>query len=146
MVNDSSSGRSTEDPGATGSRTGAVPSALKVAAAVLAAEGVTAVVLGVFEAFSTSSGRVAMGVTTALFLALYGAGLALVGLGLSRASTWSRGPAVFSQLIQLGVAWSFKGGSTTWVAVLLAVAAVVALGAIFSRASTEALTDRPSPS
>jgi hypothetical protein len=115
---------------------------LKVAAAVLALEGLAAVVLGVAEAFSTSGERVAMGVTTALFLIVYGAGLGLVGYGLSRAATWSRGPAVFAQLIQLGVAWSFRGGSTTWVAVLLAVAALVALVAIFQKGSTDALTDR----
>jgi hypothetical protein len=139
VSNDSASGRSTEDPGAPGSP----PVALKVAAVVLGVEGLAAVVLGVIEAFSTSSGRLAMGVTTALFLVAYGAGLGLVGYGLSRAATWSRGPAVFAQLIQLGVAWSFRGGSTTWVAVLLALAAVVALGAIFRKASTEALTDRP---
>jgi hypothetical protein len=105
----------------------------------MVAEGAVGFVLGVLEVFTTTSTRLAMGVTTAIFLLLYGAGLAVVGYGLSRAATWSRGPAVFSQLIQLGVAWSFRGGSTTWVAVLLAVAAFVVLGAVFRKESTEAL-------
>lgn len=102
--------------------------------------------LGLIEAFSTAGDRLAMGLTSALFLVVYGAGLGLVGWGLYRTATWSRGPAVFSQLIQLGVAWSFKGGSTTWVAVVLAALAVVALAAIFRKSSTEALADRPNPS
>ena len=117
-----------------------------MAAAVLGVEGLAAVVLGLVEVLSTGGDRVAMGLSTALFLILYGVGLGLVGWGLYRMTTWSRGPAVFTQLIQLGVAWSFKGGSTTWVAVVLAALAVVALAAIFQRSSTEALADRPNPS
>jgi hypothetical protein len=117
--------------------------ALTVAAGVLALEGLAGVVLGLIEAFSTSGGRLAMGVTSSVFLVVYGVALILVGWGLSRAATWSRGPAVVAQLVQLGVAWSFRGGSTTWVTVVLGLLAVVALGAIFRRTSTEALTDRP---
>ncbi len=141
MSNDSSSGRSTEDPGTPISR----PRALTVAAGVLVLEGLACVVLGLIEAFNTSGGRLAMGVTSSVFLVVYGVALGLVGWGLSRAATWSRGPAVVAQLIQLGVAWSFRGGSTTWITVVLALLAVVALGAIFRRTSTEALTDRPRP-
>jgi hypothetical protein len=139
VSNDSSPRRKREDPEQDGSAPVPIPVALRVAAAVMVAEGAVGLVLGVLEVFTTTSTRLAMGVTTAIFLLLYGAGLAVVGYGLSRAATWSRGPAVFSQLIQLGVAWSFRGGSTTWVAVLLAVAAVVVLGAVFRKSSSDAL-------
>ncbi|WP_148256734.1 hypothetical protein [Kribbella flavida] len=81
--------------------------------------------------------------TTTLFLLAYGAGLVLVARGLSRASTWSRGPAVFTQLIQLLMAYSFWGGSTRAVSVVLAVAAAAVLVAIFQKASTAALRDDP---
>lgn len=84
-----------------------------------------------------------MGVTTAVFLLLYGAALVFVARGLYRTSTWSRGPAVFAQLIQLGVAWSFWGGSTSAVAVVLAIAAAAVLVAVFQKESMEALADDP---
>lgn len=84
-----------------------------------------------------------MGLSTAVFLLLYGGALLLVARGLYRMSTWSRGAAIFAQLIQLGVAWSFWGGSTSTVSVVLAVAAVAVLVALFQKASMEALADDP---
>jgi len=118
-----------------------VPRALTVAALIVAAEGVLGIGLGVANAVSIDRDRLVIGVTSAVFLLAYGAGLLAVARGLSRAASWSRGPAVFAQLIQLGVAWSFWGGSTTWLAVVLAVAGLLVLGAIFQRASIEALVD-----
>lgn len=84
-----------------------------------------------------------MGLTTTAFFVLYGVGLGLVARGLARASTWSRGPAVFAQLIQILVAYSFWGGGTKPIAVALALAALFVLVAIFRKASTEALADDP---
>jgi hypothetical protein len=111
---------------------------------VVAAEGLVLAVLGIVEAITIDSSRLVLGVTTAGFLILYGAALFFVARGLSRAATWSRGPAVFAQLIQLGVAYSFWGGSTSAVSVLLAVAAVAVLVAVFQKASMAALLDDPS--
>jgi hypothetical protein len=112
---------------------------LKVAGAVIAAEGLLSGVLGVVEAFSVEGERLVLGVTSAIFLVLYGAGLVYVGRGLARAARWSRGPAVLTQLIQLGLAWSFWGHSTSWLAVLLGLAAAGVLVAIFLPDSTRAL-------
>jgi len=120
-----------------------VPGALKLAAVLVAAEGLLAAVLGILEAFSIHRDRLGSGITTTIFLVLYGAGLVLVARGLSLASPWSRGPAVFAQLIQLGVAWSFWGGSTSAVSVVLGIAAVVVLVALFQKVSMEALADDP---
>jgi hypothetical protein len=111
---------------------------------VVAAEGLVVVVLGFAEAFTIDRTRLVLGLTTTLFLLAYGAGLLLVARGLSRASTWSRGPAVFTQLIQVLMAYSFWGGSTKAVSVVLAIAAVGVLVAIFQKASTEVLRDDPS--
>ncbi len=46
---------------------------------------------------------------------------------------------MLAQLIELGVAWSFRGGSTTWVSILLAVPAVAVLAVVFSPSTTQAL-------
>lgn len=119
------------------------PRPLKLAAAVVAAEGLVLAVLGIVEAITIDSGRLVLGVTTAGFLLFYGAALVFVARGLYRTATWSRGPAVFAQLIQLGVAWSFWGGSTSVVSVLLAIAAVAVLVAVFQKASMDALLDDP---
>ena len=100
-------------------------------------------VLGIVEAITIHSDRLVLGVTTAGFLLLYGGALLLVARGLTRLSTWSRGPAVFAQLIQLGVAWSFWGNSTSAVSIVLAIGAVVVLVVLFQKASMEALADDP---
>ena len=101
------------------------------------------IVLGIAEAFTIKNDRLVLGLTTAAFFVVYGAGLGLVARGLARASTWSRGPTVFAQLIQLLVAYSFWGGSTKAVAVALAVAGAGVLICVFQKVSTEALADNP---
>ena len=110
---------------------------------MVAVEGLVIIVLGIAEALTIHSSRLVLGLTTAVFFVAYGAGLGLVARGLWRASTWSRGPAVFAQLIQLLVAYSFWGGSTKAVSVALALAAVGVLIGLFQKASTLALADDP---
>jgi hypothetical protein len=89
------------------------------------------------------SARLVLGLTTAVFLLLYGGALLLVARGLFRVSTWSRGPAVFAQLLQLLIGWSFWGGSTKAVSVVLWITAVAVLVALFRKVSMEALADDP---
>jgi hypothetical protein len=120
-----------------------VPRPLKVAAAIVALEGLVVAILGVGEVIAIDTSRLVLGLTTAVFLLLYGAGLVLVARGLYRTAPWSRGPAVFAQLIQLCLAWSFWGGSTRWVSVLLVLAGVGVLVAVFRKASMDALADGP---
>lgn len=127
----------------TDSPAAAVPRPLKVAAAVVAAEGLVLIVLGIAEAFTLDRSRLVLGLTTAAFFVAYGVGLGFVARGLSRASTWSRGPTVFAQLIQLLVAYSFWGGATKAVSIALAVASVGVLICVFQKVSTEALADNP---
>ena len=80
-----------------------------------------------------------MGVTTTLFFVVYGVGLGLVAWQLRRLRSWARAPVVLAQLIQICVAWSFRGGSTTLVAVALSVVAVLVLAGIFHPASIAAM-------
>lgn len=118
------------------------PAALVLAGALVAFQGLALVVYAILEAASVSSGRVAMGATTSAFFAAYGALLVGCGWALTRGRGWARSPAVLAQLIWLGVAWSFRGGDTAWVAAVLVGVGLVVLVGILLPASTAVLTDR----
>ena len=60
---------------------------------------------------SQTTGRVTMGVTTAGFLRGVRRRLAVLRLALTRGPLGAS-PVVLAQLIQLGLAWSFRGGDT----------------------------------
>ena len=110
-----------------------------MAAAIVAAEAVGAGVLAVLELAAMSSQRLALGITTAVFFAGYGAGLGLCARGLLQLRTWCRGPIVLTQIIQLGLAWSFAGQETLLWSVVLGVPAVVVLVAMLAPSTTAAL-------
>ncbi|HEX3931841.1 MAG TPA: hypothetical protein VHW64_14140 [Nocardioides sp.] len=120
-----------------------VPPPLVVAAGLTAVEGVLVLVYAVLEAASVHSDRLTMGVTTAVFFAALGAGLVAGAWYLAQGRTWARSPVVVAQIMALGLAWSFAGGSTTWVSVLLGVVGLVVLAGILHPASMAALGDRP---
>lgn len=128
-------------PGSS-ARPGERPAPLTVAASLAALEALLLVLFGVAELFSLTGARVAMGVTTTLFFVLYGAGLAFCAWRLSRLESWARAPVMLAQLIQLGVAWSFKDGGTAVVAVALALVAAIVIVGIFHPRSLSALADR----
>ena len=119
------------------------PAPLVVAASLAAIEGLLLLGYAVLEVASLDSDRVTMGVTTAVFFAGYGGLLLLAARAVTRGQSWGRSPLVLAQLIQLGLAWSFRGGDTTIVAVAIAVVAVVVLVGLFMPASIEALADGP---
>ncbi len=119
------------------------PPPLTVAVSLAGLEGVVLVLYGLAEIASVSSTRVTMGVTTAGFFALYGAGLVFCAWQVHRRESWARGPLAMAQLIQLGLAWSFRGEGTTWLGVVLAAVAVVTLAGLLHPASLEALHDDP---
>ena len=119
------------------------PAPLVVAASLVAIEGVLLLAYAVLELFSLDSERAAVALTTTAFFAVYGAGLLLCGRSITRGHSWARSPIVLAQLIQLGLAWSFRGGDTTVVAVAIALVAVVVLVGLLHRASLDALSDEP---
>ena len=121
------------------------PLPLLVAAATTGVEAVALVLLGVAEIFALTSSKLTMGVTTTLFFLVYGVGLGAFAWLLGRLRSWTRAPIVLTQLIQLGLAWSFRSGGTTGVSVLLAVLAVVVLVGIFHPASLRALDEPDEP-
>lgn len=117
----------------------AAPPPLVVAASLAAIEGLGLAVFGLLELANLSLSRAALGLTTTLFFLLFGGGLLLSAWGLTRLRTWARGPVLLAQLVLLGSAWSFRGGETTVVAVVLAVVAVLALLGMLHPQSISAL-------
>ena len=127
-----------------------VPAPLKVAASLTAVEAVLLLIYAVAELFSLSPGKAAVTLTTAVFFALYGGALLICAWGLVGGRSWARSPVILAQLIQLGLAWSFRGGDTTVVAVALAVVSLVVVVGVLHPASIAHLDDatgvlRPEP-
>lgn len=103
-------------------------------------EAVVLVGLGVAELVSLSTVRLAMGLSTAAFFLGYGGLLLACARGMWRREAWGRSIVVMGQLIQLGVAWSYRAATPT-LALALAVTAVVVLFGIFHPSSLRALAD-----
>lgn len=122
-----------------------VPAPLKVAASLTAVEAVVLLLYAVAELVNISPGKEAVTLTTSVFFALYGAGLLTCAWALTAGRSWARSPVVLAQLLQLGVAWSFRGGSTTGVAVALALVALIVLVGVLHPSSIEHLADEPAP-
>jgi hypothetical protein len=118
------------------------PAPLVVAASLVAVEGLLLLGYAVLELASISSDRVAVALTTSVFFAAYGALLLAAAWAVTHGRSWARSPIVLAQLIQLGVAWSFRGGDTTAAAVAMAVVAVVVLAGMLVPSSLDALGDR----
>lgn len=117
------------------------PAPLVVAASLVAVEGLLLLGYAVLELASISSDRVAVALTTSVFFAAYGGLLLAAAWAVTHGRSWARSPIVLAQLIQLGVAWSFRGGDTTWVAVAMAVVALVVLVGLLNPASVDALAE-----
>ena len=112
------------------------PLTIVVAAALLAAEALIALAYAVLEIGQIHQSRAVVGVGVTILMTLFGLVLLLVARGVFLGRRWSRGPAVATQLILLPLAWSFVGGSTTWVAVVLALMAIGVLVGLLHPRST----------
>lgn len=118
------------------------PAPLAAAAGIVAVQGIIVTLLAIADAVSVDGSRLLMGVTAAIFFVAYGIGLLVCAWGLNRMRSWSRGPALLSQLIWLGIAWNFRASPTTVVAIAIAVSAVLVLLGLLTPTSVEAL-NRP---
>jgi hypothetical protein len=121
-----------------------VTQAMQVAAGVVVLEALALVGFGVAEIFAIDSDRIALGVTNIVFFLLYGGLLLWCARALLAGRSWSRSPIVLTQLIQLGVAWSFAGGDTQWVSAVLALLALGVLAVMLSPSTTSVLYGRRS--
>jgi hypothetical protein len=107
-----------------------------VAAALLAFEGLAGVGYAAVSVGQIRMSRAAVGVGVAILMAVFGVLLLLVARGVLLGRRWSRGPAVATQLILLPIAWSFRGGATTWISGALAVLAIAVLIGLLHPRST----------
>ena len=112
------------------------PLTIIIAAALLAIEALIALGYAVLEIGQVRMTRAAVGVGATILMAAFGLLLLVVARGVFLGKRWSRGPAVATQLILLPIAWSFKGGSTTWVFVVLAALAIAVLVGVLHPRST----------
>ncbi|MGN0065191.1 MAG: hypothetical protein ACI379_13215 [Nocardioides sp.] len=119
-----------------------VPTPLKVAAGIVVLQSLWMIGLTVAELVNLNSARLEMGTTTAFFFGAAGVGLLACAWGLLHLRTWGRGPVLLAQLVQLGLAWNLRDGDFVWVAVLMAVVALVALGCLVHKQSISALEGR----
>jgi len=119
--------------GAPGTR----PAPLLLAGVLIGVEALTAIVFGVVALTQITVTRAGLGGGVAILMLIYGLLLVFVARGVLRGRRWSRGPAAATQLILLPIAWSFRGSPTTWVAVLIAITAVVIIIGLLHPRSTE---------
>lgn len=116
---------------------------LLTAAVIVLLEAVVFLVLGVLEALDVSSERVGLGVGTTLFLLAIGAGLLWAARRVTEGDAWARSPLVVAQLIQLCLAWNFRG-DPAWLAPAIALPAVLVLACLLAPPVTRALSDESS--
>jgi predicted transporter len=112
------------------------PLTIVVAAVLLTVEALTALAYAALELGQIRMARAAVGVGVTILMAAFGLLLLLIGRGVFFGRRWSRGPAVATQLILLPLAWSFVGGHTTWVAVMMAAVAITVLVGLLHPRST----------
>jgi hypothetical protein len=114
-----------------------------LAAALLALEGLLGLGYAAVALREVRVSRAVIGVGVAILMAAFGLLLLLVARGVFLGRRWSRGPAVATQLILLPIAWSFRGGATTWVSVALAAAAIAVLVGVLHPRSTAVFVGPP---
>ena len=103
------------------------PLTIVVAAVLLALEGLVGLGYAGIAVGQIRMSRAVVGVGVAILMAAFGLLLLVVARGVFLGRRWSRGPAVVAQLILLPIAWSFRGGVTTWVSLTLAALAIAVL-------------------
>jgi uncharacterized membrane protein (DUF2068 family) len=114
-----------------------------VAAVSLALEGLLGLGYAGVALGQVRMSRAVVGVGVAILMASFGLLLLLVARGVFLGRRWSRGPAVVAQLILLPIAWSFRGGATTWISVTLAVLAIAVLVGVLHPRSTAVFVAPP---
>jgi len=115
----------------------------RVAAAIVALEGVGAVVAGVAFTIAALVGDPndrGTAVFLGLLLAFYGAAIVAVARGIDRERQWARTPAFLTQFFALVVVWYNRDT----LPVVVAVVGVVALAAIVALARAQSSASRPS--
>ncbi|KAA1423837.1 hypothetical protein FE697_009760 [Mumia zhuanghuii] len=103
---------------------------IRLAALLVALEGVGIAAFGVLDLLDIHRDRVVLALATSLFFFAYATLLLATARGLWRLQVWVRAPIAFTQLIQLGIAWSLRDAAPLVSAVLAVTAAVVMFGTL----------------
>lgn len=119
----------------------AAPRPLRAVALLLALQALGFISFGLYEFTQLAGGRVMTGIVSALLLVLWGAALGYAGSAMLGGRMLARGPVVAAEIIHLPTAWSFRGGETTWVTVLLGLTSLAVVILVLVPASTRYLTD-----
>jgi hypothetical protein len=119
------------------------PLTIVVATVLLALEGLIGLAYAGTAVGQIRMSRAVVGLGVTILMAAFGLLLLVVARGVFLGRRWSRGPAVVAQLILLPIAWSFRGGVTTWVSVTLAVLAIAALVGLLHPRSTAVFVAPP---
>ncbi|MGN6721943.1 MAG: hypothetical protein ACTHJM_04965 [Marmoricola sp.] len=112
--------------------------ALRLASFLMVAQALVVIIFGVVELVSHHR-DLGFGVGAAVFFIAYGVGIGFCGWGLLDLHRWARGPTLLIELLNLGLAWSLRGGGTWGAALALALPSVIVLVCILLPASVEAL-------
>ncbi|MGH3425117.1 MAG: hypothetical protein ACRDO8_10335 [Nocardioidaceae bacterium] len=116
-----------------------VPATILVAAGIVLLEALALIAFAVLDLVDAHSGRLALGFGTALFFLVYATGQGVAAVALIRLAGWARGPLVFTQLVQLGLAWGLRDADPGWLSGVLAAAGVVVLVCLVRPATTKVL-------
>jgi hypothetical protein len=115
------------------------PPPVRLAAGLVAFEGVAGIVAAVIYVFSALAGHHDPGLSnlgTAAWFVIIGGAVLAAGWALWTGRRWGRGLAVFAQLLLLPVAWYAGVDSQQWLyAVPVGIIAIVTLGLLFSPAA-----------
>jgi hypothetical protein len=125
----------------------APPRAIRAAGALVALEGLTALVAAIAlvarELMGRSEGPID-GWGTAVWFLLIGAGVFAGGLALVRGKRWGRAIAIVAQLLLLPVVWSLLTAShQPLIGSVLAVVVVGVLGLLVTKSASRWLLDEP---
>ena len=109
---------------------------MSLAAALLVLVAVASFGYGVAELLAIRASRPVVGGGAAILLLGYAVFVLAVARGVFRGRRWSRAPALATSLIQLFVAWSFRGGGTWWFGLLLGVVSATVVVCVLLPSST----------
>ncbi|WP_254878795.1 hypothetical protein [Streptomyces sp. NA04227] len=120
------------------------PGRVTAAAALAALEGLALIVAGIYFVIRGATGEPddrAQAITGGLTLAALGMIPLLAGRGLFAQRSWSRGPAIITQIMALPVAWQLLQADSAMIpaGIVLAVVAVTVLVLLIHPATTRAL-------
>jgi hypothetical protein len=111
------------------------PAVVRYAGYLVGLEGLLALVAAVVlivRGIGGADQHIVSGYGTAAWFVIVGAGVLAAGWALITGRRWGRGIAVFANLLLLGVAWYIGGSGQPVYAVLVAGAALLTLGLLFS--------------